>query len=155
MKNLKSEICWHIYGIINRNMRNYSEAVKCYQNALRIDPNNGQILKDMSLLQVQIRDFDGLYDTRIKLLQNVPKQPANWIALAVANHLKEDYQETLKVLASFWKIAETELKPFEKSELYLYEAQILEESGNYEGVIALLKKNEKFLINFYTLLCFI
>lgn len=145
MKNLNSEICWHIYGIINRNMRNYSEAVKCYQKALKIDPENGQILKDMSLLQVQIRDFDGLYETRLKLLQNVPKQSVNWMAFAIANHLKEDYQETLKVLASFWKIAEKELKPYDKSELYLYEAQILEESGNYEAVIAHLKKNEKFV----------
>lgn len=30
MKNVKSEICWHIYGIINRIQRNYSEAAKCY-----------------------------------------------------------------------------------------------------------------------------
>ena len=128
-------------------MRNYTEAVKCYQNALKIDPENGQILKDMSLLQVQIRDIDGLYDTRLKLLQNVPKQPTNWIAFAISNHLKEDYQETLKVLASFWKIVgENELKPYDKSELYLYEAMILEESGDSEAVIAHLKKNEKSFI---------
>ena len=55
MKNLKSEICWHIYGIVNRNMRNYGEAVKCYMNALKIDNTNTQILKDMSLLQVQYK----------------------------------------------------------------------------------------------------
>lgn len=144
MRSLKSEICWHIYGIINRNMRNYAEAVKCYQSALRIDPDNGQILKDMSLLQVQIRDIDGLFDTRLKLLQNVPKQPTNWIAFAVANHLKEDYKETLNVLSSFWKVVgENELKPYDKSELYLYEAMIMEEMGDYEGVINHLKKNEK------------
>ena len=129
-------------------MRNYSEAVKCYHNAVRIDPDNGQILKDMSLLQVQIRDIDGLYDTRMKLLQNVPKQPTNWIAFAISNHLKEDYPETLKVLSSFWKIVgENELKPFDKSELYLYEAMILEESGDNDAVIAHLKKNEKFSLN--------
>ena len=125
-------------------MRNYAEAVKCYQSALRIDPDNGQILKDMSLLQVQIRDIDGLFDTRLKLLQNVPKQPTNWIAFAVANHLKEDYKETLNVLSSFWKVVgENELKPYDKSELYLYEAMIMEEMGDYEGVINHLKKNEK------------
>jgi hypothetical protein len=30
MKNMKSEICWHILGIIHRNAKNYPEAVKCY-----------------------------------------------------------------------------------------------------------------------------
>ena len=87
MKNMKSEITWHIFGIINRNMRNYAEAVKCYMQALKIDDSNVQILKDMSLLQVQIRDLEGLHSTRLKILQNIPKQPTNWIALAVANHL--------------------------------------------------------------------
>lgn len=32
--------------------RNYGEAIKCYLNALRIDPNNLNILKDLANLQV-------------------------------------------------------------------------------------------------------
>jgi hypothetical protein len=40
MKGLKSEICWHIYGIINRTKRNYQEAVKCYAQALKYSPEN-------------------------------------------------------------------------------------------------------------------
>lgn len=37
---MKSDICWHIYGIINRSKRNYKEAVKCYKFALTISPGN-------------------------------------------------------------------------------------------------------------------
>jgi hypothetical protein len=35
--------------------RNYGEAIKCYLNALRIDEDNLQILRDLSLLQIQVR----------------------------------------------------------------------------------------------------
>jgi len=36
-KDLKSHVCWHIYGLLYRADRNYEEAIKCYRNALRID----------------------------------------------------------------------------------------------------------------------
>jgi peptide alpha-N-acetyltransferase len=45
-------------------MRNYAEASKCYKMALAIDPSNLQILRDLALLQIQIRDIEGLVDTR-------------------------------------------------------------------------------------------
>lgn len=38
-------MCWYA-------IRNYSEAIKCYLNALRIEADNLQILRDLSLLQV-------------------------------------------------------------------------------------------------------
>ncbi len=36
--NLKSHVCWHVYGLVHRTKRNYGEAIKCYLNALRLDP---------------------------------------------------------------------------------------------------------------------
>lgn len=36
--DIKSHICWHVFGIIHRSENNYAEAIKCYKNALRIDP---------------------------------------------------------------------------------------------------------------------
>ena len=55
LKNdLKSHVCWHVYGLLYRSDNNYKEAIKCYLNALRIDPNNQNILKDLSLLQIQV-----------------------------------------------------------------------------------------------------
>ena len=52
MKNSKSSICWHVYGSWYRQNNEYDRAVKCYQNAIRIDPENLNILKDMANLQV-------------------------------------------------------------------------------------------------------
>lgn len=50
--DLKSHVCWHVYGLLYRSDREYREAIKCYRNALKIDPDNIEILRDLSLLQV-------------------------------------------------------------------------------------------------------
>ncbi|KAL0415289.1 UNVERIFIED_CONTAM: N-terminal acetyltransferase A complex auxiliary subunit NAA15 [Sesamum latifolium] len=53
LKNdLKSHVCWHVYGLLYRSDREYREAIKCYRNALKIDPDNIEILRDLSLLQI-------------------------------------------------------------------------------------------------------
>ena len=35
--DVKSHVCWHVYGLIQRSDRKYDEAIKCYRNALRCD----------------------------------------------------------------------------------------------------------------------
>jgi tetratricopeptide (TPR) repeat protein len=52
--DVKSHICWHVFGLYHRNDYNYQEAMKCYLNALRIDSNNQNILRDLSWLQIQV-----------------------------------------------------------------------------------------------------
>ena len=54
-KNIRSHVTWHAYGLMHRAMRNYAEAIKCYRNAVRIDKDNANILRDQSLLQVRPR----------------------------------------------------------------------------------------------------
>lgn len=39
-KAMKSDICWHIYGIVHRANRNYKDAVNCYKFALMYAPDN-------------------------------------------------------------------------------------------------------------------
>lgn len=118
MKNLKSDIAWHIYGIINRSNHNYQEAINCYKKALDISPDNVQILRDLSLLQVQIRDVEGLCDTRKKLLKNKDSLTINWVAYAFSLHLKGSIDEALKVIESINNITKNNpLKGVEKSEV--------------------------------------
>jgi tetratricopeptide (TPR) repeat protein len=63
--NIKSHICWHVFGLLYRagtfwckKDKNYEEALKCYKNALKYDEDNLQILKDYSLLQIHSRQLD-------------------------------------------------------------------------------------------------
>ena len=55
LKNdVRSHVCWHVYGLLYRSDNNYKEAIKCYLNALRIDPSNQNIMRDLSWLQMQV-----------------------------------------------------------------------------------------------------
>lgn len=65
--NLKSHVCWHVYGILQRSDKKYDEAIKCYRNALKWDKDNIQILRDLSHLQIQMRDLEGY---RVRFLLN-------------------------------------------------------------------------------------
>ncbi|KAF7632115.1 hypothetical protein Mgra_00008491 [Meloidogyne graminicola] len=57
--DLKSHVCWHVFGLVQRSDKRYDEAMKAYKMALRIEKENVQILRDLSLLQVQLRDLEG------------------------------------------------------------------------------------------------
>ncbi len=38
LKNdVKSHVCWHVYGLLQRSEKKYDDAIKAYRNALRID----------------------------------------------------------------------------------------------------------------------
>lgn len=54
---VRSHICWHVFGLIQKSDKNLKEASKCYLNALRIDPSNQNILRDLSSLQVQVNSL--------------------------------------------------------------------------------------------------
>jgi len=56
--DLTSHICWHVLGMVYRSDRNYEEALKCYQNAIKFDKENVNILKDMAVLQMQCRLYE-------------------------------------------------------------------------------------------------
>lgn len=64
--DLKSPVCWHVYGLLQRSDKKYDEAIKCYRNALKWEKENIQILRDLSLLQIQMRDLEG-YKVSCKL----------------------------------------------------------------------------------------
>ena len=63
--DLKSHVCWHVYGLLQRSDKKYDEAIKCYRNALKWEKDNIQILRDLSLLQIQMRDLEGY---RVRLI---------------------------------------------------------------------------------------
>ena len=70
LKNdMKSHICWHVYGLLYRAEKNYEEAIKAYRFALRIEPDSPAIQRDLALLQMQMRDYQGYIQSRTAMLQ--------------------------------------------------------------------------------------
>lgn len=61
-------IGWHVYGLLQRSDKKYDEAIKCYRNALKLDKDNLQILRDLSLLQIQMRDLEGYRVSSLKCM---------------------------------------------------------------------------------------
>ena len=103
IKNMKSHICWHVYGLIHRSERRYPDAIKAYQRALLFDKENLLILKDLSLLQIQMRQHQGFQETRRKILVLKSDNRVNWIAYAIGNHLCKNYKKCLNILDSYIK----------------------------------------------------
>ncbi|EJD39130.1 N-terminal acetyltransferase A, auxiliary subunit [Auricularia subglabra TFB-10046 SS5] len=142
--DLTSHITWHVLGLIYKADRNYEEAHRSFTQALRFDKDNLNLLRDAASLQVQLRLFDALQETRWTLLRLRPNTRANWAALAVASHLGRNFEQADKVLTTY----EATLKnvpdfDFDLSETLLYHIRILEESGKLEAALAKLEDSAK------------
>ncbi|KAF2196701.1 TPR-like protein [Delitschia confertaspora ATCC 74209] len=146
LKNdMKSHVCWHVYGLLYRSQKNYEEAIKAYKFALRIEPDSQNILRDLALLQAQIRDYQGYIQSRTLMVQARPQLRQNWTALAVAHHLAGDYKSAEHTLVTY---EETLKQPpqktdLEHSEATLYKNTIIAESGDVERALEHLRKIKK------------
>ncbi|KAJ6171095.1 N-terminal acetyltransferase A complex subunit n.t1.c1 [Penicillium chermesinum] len=140
--DMKSHITWHVYGLLYRQEKNYEEAIKAYRFALRIEPDSGPIQRDLALLQMQMRDYQGYIQSRSAMLQARPNFRQNWTALAIAHHLSGDLEEAEKILTTF----EDTLKgtppvaDMEHSEATLYKNTIIAESGDLARALEHLEK---------------
>ncbi|XP_032687524.1 N-alpha-acetyltransferase 15, NatA auxiliary subunit [Odontomachus brunneus] len=137
--DLQSHVCWHVYGLLQRSDKKYDEAIKCYRNALKWDKDNIQILRDLSLLQIQMRDLEGYKDTRYQLFMLRPTQRASWIGFAISYHLLRDYEMALKILDTF-RNSPMICYDYEHSELLLYQNMVIQESGESEQALKHLDK---------------
>eukprot|EP00698_Gefionella_okellyi_P005500 TRINITY_DN15029_c0_g1_i1.p1 TRINITY_DN15029_c0_g1~~TRINITY_DN15029_c0_g1_i1.p1 ORF type:complete len:739 (+),score=130.85 TRINITY_DN15029_c0_g1_i1:209-2218(+) len=144
--SLGSANCWHVYGVLWRVERNYEQAVICFRNALKHDPESMQILRDLSMAQLMVRDFKGLQDSRKRLLISKPAQRNHWLGFAMAHHLAGNCNMALQIIDVYEKTIEQQKEsPFELSELLTYKNMILEESGNAKAALDHLKSSQKIL----------
>ncbi|CAI5780288.1 N-alpha-acetyltransferase 16, auxiliary subunit isoform X1 [Podarcis lilfordi] len=143
--DVKSHVCWHVYGLLQRSDKKYDEAIKCYRNALKLDKDNLQILRDLSLLQIQMRDLEGYRETRYQLLQLRPTQRASWIGYAIAYHLLKDYDMALKLLEEFRKTQQIPPNKidYEYSELILYQNQVMREADLFQESLEHIETYER------------
>ncbi|KDO25758.1 hypothetical protein SPRG_09056 [Saprolegnia parasitica CBS 223.65] len=147
-RDLKSHVCWHVYGLLYRSDRNYAEAIKCYRQALRIDPDNAQILRDLYLLQVQMRDLKGYCETRRMFLTLKPNNRNNWIGLAIAHHLHGTHQTAIDILDKYSATLETSRDAnYDDSEMYLYQNEIIQETGDIAACLSHLETIKPYVLD--------
>ncbi|KAI9792611.1 MAG: hypothetical protein M1833_001064 [Piccolia ochrophora] len=146
LKNdMKSHVCWHVYGLLYRSEKNFEEAIKAYKFALKLEPDSQQIQRDLALLQIQMRDYQGYIGSRRSMLQARSGLRQNWTALAIARHLAGDLAGAESVLATY----EGTLKnpppktDLEHSEAVLYKNSIIAERGEFERALEHLETVSK------------
>jgi len=151
--DMMSHVCWHVHGLLHRSDKDYAQAVKAYKQALKIDPGNMLILRDSSLLQVQMRDLEGFCETRRRILVEKPNQKSHWMAFAVAHHLAGRPAMAFDLLSQFQKTLEDgsasagRTKDYEESELVLYKAQLLVEDGKHAEALTHLEKEQDWCVD--------
>ncbi|XP_044747657.1 N-alpha-acetyltransferase 15, NatA auxiliary subunit [Coccinella septempunctata] len=150
--DLKSHVCWHVYGLLQRSDKKYDEAIKCYRNALKWEKDNIQILRDLSLLQIQMRDLEGYRDTRYQLLMLRPIQRASWIGYAMSFHLLGDYRNAMSILETFLDQQQiVNSFDYEHSELLLYQNMVIRESGDLKEALKHLENSQTHIVDKLTL----
>ncbi len=138
LKNdMKSHICWHVYGLLWRYVKNFEEAIKAYRFALKLEPESQQIQKDLALLQMQMRDYHGYIQSRRTILQSRSGLRQNWTALAIAQHLAGELSDAERTLSTY---EDTLRSPppksdTEHSEAVLYKNTIIAEMGETERAL--------------------
>lgn len=150
--DFRSHVCWHVYGLLHRSDHNYNEAIKAYKQALKIDSDNIQILRDLSMLQIQMRDLEGFAVTRHTILTLKPNGKINWLAFALAKHLTGDLRGAISVmdiyLGTLTEGAAELARGFEASELALYRNKILAEiPDNYKEALEHLSVCESVVVD--------
>lgn len=101
-------------GLVQRAAGNNEDAIKAYRQALKIDPKNLQIWRDLALLQIQLRDLEGYWcalnryqynsllhrcsESRYEMLMLRPSQRVAWLGYTVARHMVDDYETAVRVL---------------------------------------------------------
>lgn len=143
--DMKSHICWHVYGILYRTNKNFDEAIKAYKFALKLEPESQQIQRDLAILQIQMRDYQGYVQSRDVMLKARPHLRQNWTALAIAYHLEGNLQQAENILTTYEKtVTSAPLKAdFENSEAILYKNSIIAETGDIARALEHLETDAK------------
>eukprot|EP01105_Mastigella_eilhardi_P025141 TRINITY_DN6730_c0_g1_i1.p1 TRINITY_DN6730_c0_g1~~TRINITY_DN6730_c0_g1_i1.p1 ORF type:complete len:863 (+),score=286.74 TRINITY_DN6730_c0_g1_i1:81-2591(+) len=149
--NMKSYTSWHVLGLYHRAEKEYTQAIKCYRNAVRQsnDPTSvAQIKRDLGLLQVHTRDLAGFAVTRKEILTEYPSNLQNWIMYVVAEHMNGQISHALNVLDKYLEILTRPKEPqYEYSEQLLYKLTLLEEAGLYNNALDFVEANQNMIVD--------
>ena len=143
--DMKSHICWHVYGMLYRARKNFEEAIKAYKFALKLEPESQQILRDLAVLQVQMRDYSGYLQSRHQMLQARPQLRQMWTGLAIAYHLSGMLNEAENVLTAY----EGTLKhspsqsDVEHADAIMYKNDLIAEQGEIQRALDHLENDAK------------
>ena len=81
-------------------------------------------------------------ETRYQLFVLRPTQRVSWIGYALSQHLAKDHDMALSILETFRETLTKDSADYEQSELMLYQAMVIRESGRLSEALDHLDKYE-------------
>ena len=139
--NLKSSKVWQFYALFYKEQKNYAQAVKCYTFANKYEPDNLNILKDLSNLLLYLGNFNDFAKYSLQCVSIKPALSVNWVQYSLAEYFLKDYEKALHAIDSVLKSFEDTMKKQEMHEVLLFKSNILFKLNKYEECIDLLEKN--------------
>jgi peptide alpha-N-acetyltransferase len=119
-------------------------------NALRINPSNQNIMRDLSFLQVQLRDFDSFVKTRRTILEAKPALRTNWVALAMAHYNAGEFDAAFQVVTKCNEVnldGADDVSAYDASELLLFQNRCLEKQLLYQEALDHLNEIEPKIVD--------
>ena len=139
--NLKTSKVWQFYALFYKEQKNYAQAVKCYTFANKYEPDNLNILKDLSNLLLYLGNFNDFAKYSLQCVSIKPALSVNWVQYSLAEYFLKDYEKALHAIDSVLKSFEDTMKKQEMHEVLLFKSNILFKLNKYEECIDLLEKN--------------
>ena len=133
--NMKNSTVWYYYGIFNKESKNFNQAAKCYTMAHKYDPNNFNVVRDLSYLCLFLGRFDEFLEYSRDGLTINSTVVCNWIQFSFALYLNNNYEEALKQINAIKEIGKENMKKQEYSQVALYKGEILYKTEKYKECI--------------------
>ncbi|VVT43984.1 uncharacterized protein SAPINGB_P000244 [Magnusiomyces paraingens] len=132
-----SPMAWQFYGICLRNRKNYPEATKAFSKSLQLDPENYSLIRDLSSLYVQSRQYPEAAVIRHKLLQKNPDYRPYWTGLAVVQYLSGNPAAAESTLSKFESLIKIQLPKtdLENSESLLFHNLAIYKQGDVQRAL--------------------
>jgi N-alpha-acetyltransferase 15/16, NatA auxiliary subunit len=146
-KAMRSGICWHYLGMCYRSDKNVVEAQKAFKRASQCDPKNMNVLRDVSSMSVQLRDWDCFFESREKLLGLKANIRANWIALSCAYRQLGQTELAAAIMDVMVQIMDAGDNRVETSEVHLYRAELEITNNQPQKALDILSKHDKDIID--------
>lgn len=89
--NFRSGLGWHLYAMMLKSDKRYTDSAKAFRSAINIEPSNQGLQKELSLLLMQLRDKTGFLDLRLDFLSSNSTNLLNICAAAYALLLSREY----------------------------------------------------------------
>ena len=139
--SMKNSKVWHFYALFHKEQKNYAQAVKCYMFANKYEPDNLNIIKDLSNLLLYLGHFEDFSKYSLQCVTIKSSLSVNWIQYSLAEYFLKHYEKALQHIDSVLKNFEDTMKKQEMHEVLVFKSNILFKLNRYEECIDLLEKN--------------